>query len=450
MMEERGREGLNGCTGGVPVSVSLSLAINMNIEDVSTPVVVLRGVESASHGALGVLRSLGRLGVPVYAVACHPRTAAFFSRYCAGKYVCDVANGDAERSLDFLLDIGRKIGGRPILVPTDDKALLFCANHGHALREQFSFPAMCPNLIRELSSKQGMYHLAKKHGVLTPEAAFPKSRQDVLEFISRATFPVMVKGVFASVLWKSTGEKMFIVHSASELLAKYDAGEDPAKPNWMLQEYIPGGDDTVWMLNGYFDERSECLLAFTGKKIRQYPFHHGSTSLGICLENETVRKTTADLMKKIGYKGILDIGYRYDARDGLYKLLDVNPRIGSTFRLFVAENGLDVARAMYLDLTGQPVGTGKPREGRKWFVEDQDLISCIQYCREGTLTLNQWIRSFRGVEEAAFYASDDVYPCVTRAMALCGEAFERFRSRRKDRLIEHPKATLATSGVASR
>src|SRR4029077_5020779 len=104
MMEERGREGLGGCTGGVPVSVSLSLAINMNIEDVSTPVVVLRGVESASHGALGVLRSLGRLGVPVYAVACHPRTAAFFSRYCAGKHVCDVANGDAERSLDFLLD----------------------------------------------------------------------------------------------------------------------------------------------------------------------------------------------------------------------------------------------------------------------------------------------------------------------------------------------------------
>jgi D-aspartate ligase len=399
----------------------------MNVNDIATPVVVLRGVESASHGALGVLRSLGRLGVPVYTVACHPRTAAFFSRYCTGRYVCDVANGHAERSVNFLLEVGRKIGRRSILIPTDDKALLFCANHAQILREQFLFPAICPNLIHELSSKQGMFNLAKKHGVPTPEAAFPKSRQDVLEFISRATFPVMVKGVYASVLWKSTGEKMFIVRTASELLEKYDAAENLANPNWMLQEYIPGGDDTVWMLDGYFNDRSECLLAFTGKKIRQYPVFHGSTSLGICLENETVRKTTIEFMKKIGYKGLLDIGYRYDARDGLYKLLDVNPRIGSTFRLFVADNGTDVARAMYLDLTGQPVIPGAPREGRKWLVEDQDLISCLRYHREGTLTFKQWINSFRGVEETAFYASDDLYPCVTRTMALCGEAFKKLR-----------------------
>jgi D-aspartate ligase len=399
----------------------------MNIHDVSTPVVVLRGVESASHGALGVLRSLGRLGVTVYAVACHPRTAAFFSRYCSGKYVCDVANGHAERSLNFLLEIGRKIGRRSILIPTDDKALLFCTSYAQILREQFLFPAMCPSLIRELSSKQGMYNLAKKHGVPTPEAAFPKSRQDVLEFVSRAKFPVMVKGVFASVLLKTTGEKMFIVRSESELLEKYDAAEDLANPNWMLQEYIPGGDDTVWMLDGYFNDQSECLLSFTGKKIRQYPVFHGSTSLGICLDNETVRNTTTEFMKKIGYKGLLDIGYRYDARDGLYKLLDVNPRIGSTFRLFVADNGTDVARAMYLDLTGQPVIPGAPREGRKWLVEDQDLISCLRYHRQGTLTFKQWINSFRGVEETAFYASDDLYPCVTRAMALCGEAFKKLR-----------------------
>jgi len=409
------------------LGVGLSLEVTMNINDVSTPVVVLRGVESASHGALGILRSLGRLGVPVYAVACRTRTAAFFSRYCRGSYVCDVANGHAEKSVNFLLDIGRKIGRRPILIPTDDKALLFCTSYADVLRQQFLFPTICPNLIRELSSKQGMYNLAKKHGVPTPEAAFPKSRQDVMDFISRATFPVMVKGVFASVLLKTTGEKMFIVHSASELLEKYDAAEDPANPNWMLQEYIPGGDDTVWMLDGYFNDRSECLLAFTGKKIRQYPFRYGSTSLGICLENDTVRKTTIEFMKKVGFKGLLDIGYRYDARDGLYKLLDVNPRIGSTFRLFVAENGIDVARAMYLDLTGQPVIPGTPREGRKWLVEDQDLISCLRYRREGILTVKQWIDSFRGVEETAFYASDDLYPCVTRAMTLCGEAFKRLR-----------------------
>jgi predicted ATP-grasp superfamily ATP-dependent carboligase len=270
-----------------------------------------------------------------------------------------------------------------------------------------------------------MYFLAKKHGVPTPEAAFPTCREDVLEYLTRAKFPVMLKAIYGSELMKVSGQKMFIVQTEAELLEKYDAFEDPANPNLMMQEYIPGGDDTVWMLDAYFNNQSDCLVSFTGKKIRQYPPSQGSTSLGICLDNETVRKTTTEFMKQIGYKGILDIGYRYDARDGLYKVLDINPRIGSTFRLFVAENGMDVARALYLDMTGQPVISGTAHEGRKWIVEDQDIVSCLQYHKRGDLSLKQWITSFQGVEEGGFFAFDDFLPCLSRAMALCGEALRK-------------------------
>jgi len=397
----------------------------MSMTDVSTPVVVLRGVESASHGALGILRSLGRMGVSVHLVACDAQTPGFSSRYCKGSMVCNVENGNAQKSVGSLLDLGRKIGRRAILIPTDDNAVLFVSDHAAALSEQFIFPTMNPALIREVSSKKGMYFLAKKHGVPTPEAAFPTSRQDVLDFLTRAKFPVMLKAIYGSLLMKISGQKMFIVKSEAELLEKYDALEDPANPNMMIQEYIPGGDDTVWMLDGYFNKDSDCLLAFTGKKIRQYPPSQGSTSLGICLQNETVRQTTIDFMKHIGYQGILDIGYRYDARDGLYKVLDINPRIGSTFRLFVSEDGMDVARALYLDMTGQPVVCGTPREGRKWVVEDQDIVSCLRYHRDGNLTFKQWIDSFHGVEEGGFYASDDFGPCISRVMTLFGQGLKK-------------------------
>ena len=90
-------------------------------------------------------------------------------------------------------------------------------------------------------------------------------------------------------------------------------------------------------------------------------------------------------MKSIGYKGIVDIGYRYDARDGQYKVLDVNPRIGASFRLLVGDNGLDSPRAEYLDLTGQKVPPSQTVEGRKWFIEDRDLVSSFRYYREKSL-----------------------------------------------------------------
>ena len=122
------------------------------------------------------------------------------------------------------------------------------------------------------------------------------------------------------------------------------------------------------MFNGYFDEHSECLIAFTGRKIRQYPAYAGVTSLGICQTNNEVEATTRAFMKAIGYRGIVDMGYRFDARDGRYKIYDVNPRIGATFRLFVDRAGNDVARALYLNMTAQTVIPGERLRGRKWIV----------------------------------------------------------------------------------
>jgi predicted ATP-grasp superfamily ATP-dependent carboligase len=153
-------------------------------------------------------------------------------------------------------------------------------------------------------------------------------------------------------------------------------------------------------------------MGITGKKLRQYPAYTGSTSLGICLQNHEIDHTTRRFMKAIGYQGILDIGYRYDARDGRYKVLDVNPRVGSSFRLFVGTNGMDVVRALYLSLTGQPVPATRAHEGRKWIVENQDLSSCLVYRRDRKLTLWEFVKSFKGVKEAAWFATDDWKPFV--------------------------------------
>jgi len=109
------------------------------------------------------------------------------------------------------------------------------------------------------------------------------------------------------------------------------------------------------MCNGYFNHDSDCLATFTGKKLRQWPPHAGVASLAECEPNETVEATTRRFMKAVGYQGLVGIGYRYDARDGLYKVLDVNPRVSGVFRLFVAADGMDIARVAYLGLTHQPV-----------------------------------------------------------------------------------------------
>ena len=419
----------------------------VQIADTTTPVVVIQFARALAHGGLGVMRSLGRLGIPVYAVNNDEKAPAFASRYCQGRFLGDLNFECPEKSAKYLLEVGRKIGRRCILIPSTDDAAVFAAEHAQLLRERFIFPEQSPVLVRSLTSKKEMFYLAKRLGIPTAETSFPQSREDVLRFAAQTAFPIMLKGIDGVLLQNRGRKKMVIVRTQQELIENYDAMEDPGNPNLMLQEYIPGGDDTIWMFNGYFDKHSDCLLGFTGRKLRQFPVYTGATSLGICLENEAVAKTTIDFMKTVGYRGMLDIGYRYDARDGRYKVLDVNPRMGGTFRLFVAQNGMDVVRAMYLDMTGQPVPAARMVQGRKWIVEDSDFVSCLRYRKDGKLTLKTWIKSLRGVQEGAFFARDDLRPFLV----LCAKNIRTIvhRGVQKARGLRRPAQSLQErSGIA--
>jgi predicted ATP-grasp superfamily ATP-dependent carboligase len=164
------------------------------------------------------------------------------------------------------------------------------------------------------------------------------------------------------------------------------------------------------MFDGYFDAESRCLFRVTGRKIRQFPPYIGATCLGVCRANHALADQTEAFMQAIGYRGILDSGFKYDRRTGEYKLLDVNPRVGLNFRQFVDAAGMDVVRALYCHLTGQPVATGAFPEGRKWIVENNDLASSVVYWRDGKLKARQWPGTLHGVEEASWFAPDDVAP----------------------------------------
>lgn len=376
-------------------------------EEFSTPAVILEG---SPRGNLGIVRTLGRLGVPMYVIHSKPGSPASQSRYCKEAFQWNFAAAKAEETVSFLMNIGERIGKHSFLFPTCDENAILAATHFDTLKEWFIYPQQRPALASSLVSKKEMYFLAKQHGVPTPEASFPQSIDDVLRFCDTAKFPVMAKGIDGARLKRQLGAGVIIAENRSDLLALYRRLGESERSNVMLQEYIPGSDDSVWMFNGYFDSNSDCRFGITGRKIRQYPPYTGQTSLGICLKNDFVYNTTARWMKELRYKGILDIGYRYDARDGQYKVLDVNPRIGATFRLFVDKSGMDVARAFYLDLTGRSISPAATCEGRKWIVEDCDIGSSLRYRRDGKLTLGEWLRSLAGIEEAAYFAVDDLWP----------------------------------------
>lgn len=381
--------------------------MTLRSDDPSTPVVLLGATH---HGGLAIARSLGGLDVPVYVVDSGKWNPARFSRHCRGSFLWNLNSATPQESVAFLVNAARTIGRNPILIPTNDTAALFVADNSEALCPSYLFPNQSAERSRGLVSKKSLFQLASRYDIPTPRTFSPASRGDAFAFARTAIYPVMVKpddcGRPGAAMTKC------IAYDANDLLKKYDAMDDSEQANILFQEYIPGGDDSIWMFNGYFNKHSECLFGMTGKKIRQCPVYTGAACLAVCLHNHTVHQMTLEFMKAVGYQGILDIGYRYDSRDGKYKVLDVNPRIGSTFRLFAGDGGLDVARALYLDLTNREVPPSKLRDGRKWIVEDADIVSSYRYWRDGKLTALDWVKSFSGVQETSFLSLTDPLPIV--------------------------------------
>jgi predicted ATP-grasp superfamily ATP-dependent carboligase len=144
----------------------------------------------------------------------------------------------------------------------------------------------------------------------------------------------------------------------------------------------------------------------------------GPTTLGKSIANEPLRRQAEDLLLAVNYGGIVDLDVRLDRRDGRYKLLDFNPRIGAQFRLFEDDQGTDVARALYLDLTGRKAPSPRPMVERTFVADFHDLAASVGYARSGKLTFREWRRSLRGRKEMAWFSRDDMLPFAAVGVRL--------------------------------
>ncbi len=379
--------------------------------DTSTPAVVLKlDHNPMHHGGLGIIRSLGRHGVPVYAVCEDALAPAGHSRYLRGRWCWRPPADDPERVLDGLARLARRLGRPAVLLPTDDAGAILLDEHARDLDPAWLVARPPTGLRRRLAAKHSLVRVCREHGVPSPESLLTASCEEAVDFADATGYPVVAK---LAAPWRPhpPGARSTTIlrtrHELRELFAR--CGQDEAA-ELMLQEFLPGGRGHDWFFHGYCDAGSRCRPAFTGLKERSYPAHAGLTSFGHCVDNPFVRSASTELLNSLGFRGIVDMDWRWDGRDRRYKLLDCNPRIGAQFRLFHSTAGIDVAMAAYLDLTGQPVPDGSAVEGRRFVVENYDPLSAWRLCREGQLGVRDWGRSLLGVDETAWFARDDLVP----------------------------------------
>ena len=397
--------------------------------DTGLPVLLLRTDRNVfHHGTLGVIRSLGRAGVPVHAILEGRGAPASRSRYLYRGHPWAPPADRPSELLGHLRFVADRIGRRALLIPLDDAGALFAAEHADALTPLFAFPHQDPDVPRRVADKARLLEACARRGITCPPSLTPESAHEVERAAEKFGLPLIAKWARPWRLPRGM-RSTTVVHTLGEahrlFAASREGGPCGGAGPLILQWRIPpsGGD---WFFQGYFDEHLDCLFGGTGRKHLAYPPQAGHTVAGEWVRNPGLWRLAVRIVRLLGCRGLVDLDFRYDADAGVYHLLDFNPRIGAQFRLFTDRDGLDLARVLHLHQSGRRVPDARPVYGRRLLVENHYLRQSAGV----TLLRARTLRPLREADELAWFAGDDLPPFLAMGRQSVLRAFERIRGER--------------------
>ena len=364
-----------------------------------------------SENALGVGKSLGRNGLNVYGIS-HHKEIGYYSKYINGVLLPHPVIHEAgftKHLRKFCLGLNKK----PVLFITSDEYLTFYTRNHSFIDKHFQSNLAEANLIETISDKYSQYRLAINSGVDVPKTIFLNSHTDINEIKNNIKYPVFLKGRDVNTWRKLYGSrtKGFVIDNDKELTEKLGVLIENGIPS-IIQELVVSPDDHNFKICVYISATGEYILAFTVRKIHQYPIHFGIGSSVESLKYPLLEEIGKKLFSSIGYRGVGSAEFKYDEKDGKLKLIEINPRYWQQNSL-ADFCGMNFPLIDYQEATGQfPEKIVSFQDKLKWVNISLELDSYFKYKKEGTLSFNKWLKDLRGKKTISNFSWDDTKPFI--------------------------------------
>jgi predicted ATP-grasp superfamily ATP-dependent carboligase len=379
-------------------------------------------VTGADYRGLGVVRSLGRRGIPVWTLRHGDHRVASFSKYATR--VFDWQGDDPKARINYLLDLADKHNLEGwVLFPTDDYAVSVISQHHECLAKRFRMTIPPWAELRCLVDKWQIHNLADKLGIPKPWTFLPSHRQEVAAF--DGTFPVILKPRSRETSNPFSDAKAWRANSLDELLLLYDKACELISPDLvMVQECIPGSGESQVSF-AVLCEQGNPLAYLTAKRARQFPMDFGRASTFVeAVEIPEIVEPSVRLLAATRFTGMVEIEYKRDQRDSQYKLLEANPRVWG-WQTLCARAGIDFPYFLWLSVQGLPVPPVHRNLNVRWVRMTTDLLVVLGEMTRGRMSLRSYLKSLRGPMEWAIYAPDDPLPFFVEIPLLIYQAARR-------------------------
>ncbi len=373
----------------------------------SIPAVIFGGYKTA----LGVVRSLGRSGIPQYLISEHPDFSGR-SRW-ARSFPEGTLLSPSPACIDDIL----------ASLPLDEAVLIPCSDHWTSALTKFTSPPgkrfltslPTAEVNDKLADKQTLSALLTRLDIDQPMTRPIASQSDLSEAMSGEKRDWFLKPCDSQAFRQHFGQKAYRVGSLEEAWRIYTRVAD-AGLEVLLQEYVPGGADQHYFVDGFVDRDGNIRAFFARRRKRMYPVDFGDSSYMRSVPLDEVAGAIdgiRTLFADIPYRGIFSVEFKQDPRDGRFRLIEVNTRPWA-MNEFATNSGVDVIAMSYHDALGEDVSeTTHYQIGRCSAVLMEDVSAGLKLIRRGELGVGEWLGDQLRAEWTLF-SWDDPMPDLAR------------------------------------
>ena len=372
-------------------------------------------VIGGEHPGLGIARSLGRRGIPVFIID-DQHSVSQFSRY-ATRVVRVKDLRDERKTVESVMDVGQRYGLKGwVLFPTRDETVAAFSRHRDRLAEFFRVTTPCWDTVRWAWDKKNTYDLAARLAIPVPGTYNPRTEQELAELYSR--LPLAIKPAVKENFFYATGAKAWRAETPDQLNHLFRKAIRQIRPEEILiQEIIPGDGQRQYSYCAFFRD-GEAHSTLVARRVRQHPREFGRAATYVeTVELPAIVELSERFLRAINYYGLVEVEFKQDPRDGLFKLLDVNARTWG-FHSISGPAGVDFPYLLYADQVGKPVDRSDARAGVGWLRAITDLPTAALDLWDGELDLRSYWRSLRHTRTESVFCLQDPLPSIAEVLML--------------------------------
>jgi D-aspartate ligase len=364
-------------------------------------------VIGGDYQGLGIVRSLGRQGIPVCVID-DERSIARYSRYTA--FTQKVPSlSDAKDTVRALLSLGRARELRGwVLFPTRDEQVAALSENREELSEIFRVPTPPWDTVKWLWDKRNTYHLAEELEIPTPRTWYARNVRDIDQV--EGHYPVAVKPAIKEHFIYATKDKAWRADNPAQLrqLLERAVRHIPIE-EIMIQDLIPGDGSCQYSYCSFF-KQGNSIARLTACRRRQHPLEFGRASTYVeTVELPLLEEYSLRFLRAIDYYGLVEVEYKRDPRNGQFRLLDVNGRTWG-YHSIGRFAGTDFPYLLFADQMNELVQSCTGKVGVRWVRLLTDLPTAVVGILNGQIKGLPYLRSLRDCNEEAVFSWHDPLP----------------------------------------